>query len=181
MVRVEADGAQRLWRFLLEGGEPDLLLPEIQPVGYHAWSGSRDLVLFVLGEPPTLQHAPRGDGTGKILAENIGRALHRVPGSDSVGFVHKESETKWTIRTVDPTTGELGNLLETLPGREDFAFSPSGKLWMGDGSALYAADPGIGGGWRQAVDFTEHQITEITRIAVHPEEEWVAFVAVPEE
>ncbi len=180
VVRVEADGTQRLWRFPLGDGEPDLLLPKVQPVGYHAWSGSRDLVLFVLGEPPTLQHATRGDGTGKVLAENIGRALHRVPGSDSVGFIHKESEAKWTIRTVDPATGELGTLLETLSGREDFAFSPSGKLWMGDGSALYVADPKGGDGWRQVVDFTEHKVTEITRIAIHPEEEWIAFVAVPQ-
>ncbi len=179
VVRVEADETQRLWRFPLSGGDPDLLLPDVKPVGYHAWSGSDDLVLFVLGEPITLQHAQRGDGTGKVLAENVGRALHPVPGSRRVSFVHKESESRWTIRAVDLATGEMRTLLETRPGREDFAWSPSGKLWMGDGAALYVADPEAGGAWRRVADFKPHGLSEITRIAIHPQERSIAFVAVP--
>ncbi len=179
VVRVEADETQRLWRFPLQGGEPDLLLPNVQPVGYHAWSDSQNLLLFVLGEPNTLQHARRGDGVGRVLAENIGRALRRVPGSDRIGFVHKEGEAKWTIRSIDPASGKTFTILETRPKREDFAWSPSGKLWMGDGSALYLADAAQGR-WRQVVDFAQHELSEITRIAVHPEERWLAFVALPE-
>lgn len=178
VVRVEADETQRLWRFPLAGGEPDLLLPDVKPVGYHAWSGTEDLVLFVLGEPITLQHARRGDGPGKILLENVGRALHPVPGSRQIAFVHKPSEAEWTIRTVDVATGELATVLATRPEREDFAWSPSGKLWMGDGSALYVADPKGDGGWRQVADFSPFGLSEITRIAIHPKETSIAFVAV---
>ncbi len=35
VVRVEADGTQRLWKFPLAGGTPSLILEKIQPVGYH--------------------------------------------------------------------------------------------------------------------------------------------------
>ena len=180
VVRVEADETQRLWRFPLQGGEPDLLLPDVKPVGYHTWSDAQNLLLFVLGEPHTLQHARRGDGPGRILAENIGRALCRVPGSDRISFVHKESEAKWMIRSINPAGGKTATILETRPGREDFAWSPSGKLWMGDGSALYLADPAQGR-WRQVIDFAEHKLSEITRIAIHHEERWLAFAAVPED
>ena len=55
--RVEADGTQRLWRFTLDGGAPELVLPGVKPVGYHAWAGDRTLVLFVLGSPATLRLA----------------------------------------------------------------------------------------------------------------------------
>src|SRR5258706_14141105 len=47
VIRVEADGTQRLWRFTLEGGAPELVLPCIKPVGYHAWADSHTLALFV--------------------------------------------------------------------------------------------------------------------------------------
>src|SRR5260370_13102819 len=37
VVRVEADGTQRLWKFPLAGGQPSLILENIKPVGYHLW------------------------------------------------------------------------------------------------------------------------------------------------
>jgi hypothetical protein len=62
VIRVEADGTQRLWRFTLEGGAPELVLPGIKPVGYHAWADGRTLALFVLGSPASLQLARRRIG-----------------------------------------------------------------------------------------------------------------------
>ena len=57
VVRVEPDSTQRLWRFGHDGGEPELLLSEIRPVGYHAWADEETVALFVLGTPATLQLA----------------------------------------------------------------------------------------------------------------------------
>src|SRR5207244_289976 len=55
VIRVEADQTQRLWSFPLAGGEPALLLEKIKPVGYHLWIDKSTLLLFVLGQPDTLQ------------------------------------------------------------------------------------------------------------------------------
>ena len=79
VVRVEADGTQRLWRFPLEGGAPTLLLPGIAPVGYHAWGFRDTLGLFVLGDPPVLHVADAGTGRGRVVTENIGRSLNKIP------------------------------------------------------------------------------------------------------
>ncbi len=57
VIRVEADGVQRLWRFTRDGQQPELVLTDIKPVGYHAWADAQTLVLFVLGKPNTLQVA----------------------------------------------------------------------------------------------------------------------------
>ncbi len=177
VVRVEADSRQRLWRFPLDGGRPELLLPDVEPVGYHAWSRAGQLALFVLGEPPRLERASPGKGSGEVLAENIGRALHRVPGRATVSFVHKEDKGSWMIKEIDLGTGSTQDLIETRPGREDFNWSPAGDVWMGDGSALYVWSPEGDGGWRAAADFADHGIAELTRIAVHPEGRLLAFVA----
>lgn len=177
VVRVEADGTQRLWRFPLAGGEPELVLPDIAPVGYHAWSDAKQLALFVLGEPPTLQRARRGPGAGEVLAENVGRSLHRVPGSSAISFVHKESDEVWTIKKVDLASGEIEPLAPTRPGREDYAWSPSGELWTGDGATLHVRDPERDEDWRLVADLSAHGISDITRLAVHPDGHLLAFVA----
>lgn len=61
VVRVEADGTQRLWKFPLTGrGAPSLILEDIKPVGYHWWLDKNTLALFILGatgKPATLQIA----------------------------------------------------------------------------------------------------------------------------
>ncbi len=176
VVRVEADSRQRLWRFPMDGGEPSLLLPDVSPVGYHAWSDAENLVLFVLGEPPTLQKAVPGKGPGKILARNVGRALKRVPGSEEVAFVQKVSDGDWKIRRVDVATGKVETILATLPEREDFTFSPSGELWMADGSVLYVAKPGEKA-WTLVADLADHGLKDLTRLAVHPDGNLLALVA----
>src|SRR5262249_3472162 len=58
VVRVEADGTQRLWKFPLAGGAPSLILEKTKPVGYHLWIDNYTLALFILGgtgKPNTLQ------------------------------------------------------------------------------------------------------------------------------
>ena len=80
VIRVEADGTQRLWRFTLDGGAPELVLAGVKPVGYHAWADDHTLVLFVLGSPATLQLADTSAGDAEILVTGINRSIQRIPG-----------------------------------------------------------------------------------------------------
>ena len=173
VIQVEANGIQRLWRFPLDGSDPNLLLPDIAPVGYHAWADKADLLLFVLGEPPTLQRAKRGPGAGEVLARDIGRSLHRVPGSKKISFLHKEGP-RWTIKTVDPA-GKIEEVATARPEREDYAWAPDGSLWMGDGTVLYRRL--TGGEWQRVADLGEHGLGVITRLAIHPDGAHLALVA----
>ena len=79
VVRVEADGTQRLWKFPLAGGPPALILEKIKPVGYHLWVDEDTLALFVLGKPNTLQLVDLRTGKAEVIADNPGRILRRVP------------------------------------------------------------------------------------------------------
>lgn len=89
VIRVEADSTQRLWQLPLDGGEARVLFPEIKPVGYFAQPNDSTWALFVLGTPATLQLAHHGRGTGEVLARDIGRSLHRIPGTNAVSFVQR--------------------------------------------------------------------------------------------
>src|SRR5262249_864272 len=70
VVRGEADKKQHLWRFPLSGGKPEILIPSVEPVGYHCWLSSNTVALFVLGEPPTLQIVNLSGGKPAVIAKN---------------------------------------------------------------------------------------------------------------
>src|SRR5262249_25986330 len=82
VVRVEADGTQRLWKFPLAGGAPTLILEKTKPVGYHLWIDGQTLALFILGgsgKPNTLQIVAVATEKAETVAENPGRILRRIP------------------------------------------------------------------------------------------------------
>lgn len=176
VVRVEADSAQRLWQFNLDGGDPRLVLEAVDSVGYHAWADANTLALFVLGDPPTLQLADIRTGTVEVIAENVGRSIHKVPGRDAISFVHKVSDDEWWIRELDLATREITPLVRTLPGSEEYAWTPDGVLLMARGSTLYAWSRGDEE-WREVADLGEAGLDNITRLAVGPRGERLALVA----
>ncbi len=180
VVRVEADGKQRLWRFPVAGkpadaGAAELILADVEPVGYHAWGSAEELVLFVLGEPATLQRVRLG-GKAEVVARDIGRALHPIPGRRAVSFVHKEGGEGWWIKSLDLGSGKIERLARAFPQREDLTWSPAGELWMADGSVVHRWCESCGG-WRVVGDLGKHGLGEITRLAIDPGGERLALVA----
>jgi len=175
VVRDYGDLKQQLWSFPLDGGEPKLLLPDVNPVGYHAWINQEQVILFVLGEPHTLQIARIGPGAGKVVGESPGRALARIPGHTEMSFVDKSGE-QWWLTAIDPATGETRRLIVMHAEREDCAWAPDGAVWMGDGSKLYRWHPDGEGGWKLVADLGAHGVDDITRLAFSPDGKKLAVV-----
>jgi hypothetical protein len=175
VIRVEADSAQRLWQIPFGAGEPKVLFPAIKPVGYFAQADDSTWALFVLGSPATLQLAVQGREKGEILASNIGRSLHRIPGTDRISYVQKGS-AGWYVMTLDPKTRRVDTLVRTLDRSEDIAWIDSTMLVSGKGSELFTWRRGDSD-WQKSADFTFAGITGITRLAVSPNRAWLAMVA----
>ncbi len=176
VVRVEADERQRLWRFPLRGGEPELLLPDVAPVGYHAWGEDGRLVLFVLGEPPTLELARRGPGTGRQVLSNIGRCLARIPGSTEISFIAK-TDAGAQIQAIDPASGAVRHLADGFADQEDYAWSPTGELWMAHGTRLFRRLPGAEERWNLIEELGKRGLGKITRLAISADGRLLALVA----
>lgn len=178
VVRVEEDGTtQRLWRFATgDSDQPSLLLPGVAPVGYHAWVDKARVLMFVLGDPPTLEIARVGEDGSRRLAANVGRSLARIPQQARMSFIEKRGEGDWWAVAIDPDTGTQEDLVKMQAGNEDVAWSPDGSLWTGDGGSLFRWQPGQEG-WQRFADLRPHGITQISRLAWRPDGRMLALVS----
>ncbi|MGH8264167.1 MAG: hypothetical protein ACRETU_01580 [Steroidobacterales bacterium] len=191
VVRIEPDLRQRLWRFELPVRKRDIpvlnykfqrVLEAPEPVGYHVWIDERTLVLFVLGEPNSLYLADVPTGRSEKIAGPIGRSLHRIPNTKLASFVDLTDEKNTRIRSVDPATHELKDIVRPLrAGDVDYAWTPDGRIVMAQESVLMAWDPKTGGPWLTLADFSSAGLQKITRIAFSPDGKQVALVAADRE
>jgi hypothetical protein len=176
VIRVEADSTQRLWSFTLNGGDPRVVLEDVAPVGYHAWLGERRLGLFVLGDPATLQLADVTTGEARIVARDIGRSLHRIPGTGTISYVQRDGDGPGRIRAYDPATGQSRDLVDEMPDNEFHAWTPDGVLLGASGSRLLMWREGDAS-WTQVADLADAGISGISRLAVSPDGTRLVVVA----
>jgi hypothetical protein len=173
VVRVEADGTQRLWSFALDGSDPRLVLPDIEPVGYHAWADPGTVALFILGEPPTLQLAAPGPGVGSVVAADIGRAIQPVPGRVAVTFTQRLDDD-WWLQLHEPGSGDTRSLARLLEPDAYHAHTPDGGILGAHGTRIHQlADRR----WVEVTDLGDRGLGTLSRLAVSPDGAWLAVVA----
>jgi hypothetical protein len=180
VIQVEADDTQRLWRFPLAGGKPELVLSDVKPVGYHAWADATTLALFVLGTPATLQVADVKTGKAAIVASDIGRSIQKIPGG-GISFVQRETKdgtTTLTVMQLDPATGRKSALVPVIPGvtNPDLAWTPDGTLLMAHAGKLHRWRRGQTG-FTVVVDLDALGLRGVSRLAASPRGDRLAIVA----
>ncbi len=177
-IRVERDSTQRLWRFNYDGTGAALVLRALRPVGYHVWVGDATLGTFVLSWPPASRSPnalvlvdPRTE-RADTLARNIGRALVRVPGRDAFTFVQVGRDTSW-ISEVDVRTRAIRRIAPSPVGSDYHLWTPSGQLIASVGTGLLIR---VGDRWDVLADFAELGVTDVSRLALSPRGDRIAFV-----
>lgn len=173
------NNAQDLGKYPIEGGTAEVIIDNLI-VGYHVWADNSHLALFVLGTPNTLHYLRLPTKKDTILAENIGRSLHRIPKAGAISFVHKISEKEWLIKRMDNETMSITTVAPTLPGREDLCWLPDGRVMMSDGTDLYWLRPGPSAAWNKVNRPASVTLKGITRLAVGSGGKKIAVVATEE-
>jgi Tol biopolymer transport system component len=170
------NNAQDLGMYPLAGGPPAVVIGNLI-VGYHAWMDANRILLFVLGTPLTLRIYDLKTEQDKIVAENIGRSLHKIPTKNAMSFVKKTTEAEWSIMQLDNDTGAITKLMDTLPQHEDLCWTADGKIIMSDGTKLLIADPFGNKQWKEIALPTGANLKSITRLAMNAKGDKLALVA----
>lgn len=174
VVRVEQDGKQLLWCLDLAGGDAKLLLPNIEPVGYHSWASAQQLALFVLGDTMTLQAAKVGADAGQVIASDIGRGIQRLP-DGRIAFIQIVDQQRATISAANLQSHQIEVLIDTRPGSQDFAVSSDGTILMAQNNQLFGWHPRQDD-WQLLASFEQPGLQKISRIAVSPDGSLLALV-----
>jgi hypothetical protein len=186
MVRVEADGTQRLCSIPIgdrPARETSVMLPDVKPVGYHAWIDDRTVALYVLGsegQPATLQLGAPAEGNVRVIATDIGRSIQRMP-TGSISFVQRtraaDSVTAM-ISAVDPSSLAIKPLVKPAAGMPDpfVAWMADGSAVMAAGSTIYRWQPGDAE-WTAVSHLDGFGLHNVTRLAVSPRGNRLAIVA----
>jgi len=178
VIRVERDSAQRLWSFAMDGSDPQLLVPTVKPVGYHAWIDPDNLALFVLGNPNALVHYDLRSGHADTLARNIGRSLAPTIGGGGFSFTAHDSTGVVRLKTMSWPYQTIGDLVALPRGSEDIVWLARDLVLSSTGSKLVSWKPGTTD-WQDAVDLAPAGLSRISRLAVSQDGKWLAIVAVP--
>ncbi|HUF47321.1 MAG TPA: hypothetical protein VMM93_05850 [Vicinamibacterales bacterium] len=172
---------QRLWAFALDGTDAGLAYAHDGLIGYHAWLSPSSLGIFVLGSgttPVTLQVVDLDTRQAMRVETHIGRSLLVRPRSGALTFVHRAPGAPPTIREMDPSTRQVSILGEMLPGSQDLAWAPDGRLVAGQRAKLFAWQPGTTD-WTEVADLGASGLAAISRLAISPDGRWIAIVAEP--
>jgi len=152
----------------------ELLLPDVEPVGYHAWFSEGEVAMFILGESFTLNTASLDTNGSLEVAVNIGRTIRKHPGSNEIVFVDKNSEP-WNIAAYQPAAKITRSIMPLFPAGEDFTIDGNGNYWTGNGSRLYRRAPGDER-WELMADYSAKGVGNITRLAINPAGTKITFV-----
>lgn len=174
VIRADLSQKQYLYAIDIDSGEMELLLPGVEPVGYHAWFTDQEVAMFILGETFTLQTAKLNTGGTKLVADNIGRSIRKHPVTGEILFVDKNSEP-WQIAAYNPQSTATRLLMPLFPGNEDFTIDANGTYWTGNGSKLYQRKP-ADSRWQLRADYSNAGVGKISRLAIDPHSSRIALV-----
>jgi len=175
VIQADLNQKQYLYAIDIASGEMELLLPDVEPVGYHVWVNDQEVAMFILGDSFTLQTARPGTPGATQIADNIGRSLRLHPDSGEILFVHKNSEP-WNIAAFNPETASTRIVMPLFPGNEDFTIDANGTYWTGNGSKLYQRKP-TDTRWQLVTDYSSAGVGKISRLAINLQSGQFALVS----
>lgn len=174
VVRVEADGAQRLWRFSPDGRDAALVAAAVDSVGYFEWIDAHTLACFVLGEPHTLRIVDATTQAEVVVARDIGRFIRVVPGTRDVAFTLRGADDRHRFVRLPWGAGRPEPLVDGVGGED--------AVWVGEwllasaGDGVFAVRPAAGGGWTRVLDASGWGVHGVTRLAVSADRRTLTLV-----
>ncbi|MBQ4876935.1 hypothetical protein J8M21_06865 [Pseudoalteromonas luteoviolacea] len=173
-IVVEQSGEQRLWFYPEDKSQlPSRIFEHIKPVGYHAWGKNEDVILFILGDPHSLQFTNLSGHLPKVVAKDIGRSLAYNSARDIYSFTFLVDGEQW-FATYSSSTGSVKKQFRLPKSVRDYT-------WFDESTLAYAIDnkifmrnidaPKSVKLWRNLQDYCD---TDITRLSYY--DRTLAFV-----
>lgn len=172
-VRVEKDGIQRLWKFSGDKGY-SMIFDTIKPVGYHVWD-NKNIAMFILGEPQTLQVTNYDTKKVQIIDDNIGRCLQKRPVASQISYTRLNEKLPRVY--IYDFSEKKKHYFATLPSEiEDYTWFSKNQIITSDGSNLFVLEDSTAKQWQKIYNLSSFKLTGISRLAISPDLTKLAIV-----
>jgi hypothetical protein len=166
-VRLDKDGKQRLYRYMWSNGESEELIEKLV-VAYYTWYDENTVVSAVIEEENLNLYVTNiKSGESKTYDSNVGRSFHRIPNTNLVSFISKKNDKQWQIKSLNPLTGAITILANTIKGVEDICWLDNETILSGKESILYKLTLKKDNNWKKIADFSAYGIDNITRLSAN--------------
>ena len=183
VIRVNEEGKQELWEINPQGKAIKNIVPKIEPVGYQVWINNKELLLFVLGEPHTLQRidTTKPNAEAQIIDSNIGASLFQFEKTD--WFLYTSKTDGNYLNAYNVNSKKLIQIASMPKNSEYFSVSPIGHVITSDGTTLWQRKfMQKGDKIRPADNWLPIKITQaecekgVSRTAISPDTSMIALV-----
>jgi hypothetical protein len=177
VVRWAADmSTGALWWYSTDGTPLHEARGSAPRVGYYARADERTLALFIndsiqsfiLSDTVTADTTRVGAGLG-------GSGPRAIPGERAVSFLRQDSAGTWWLSRLELESLRVTALVRMLEGVSNYTWTAHGSVLAGQGGAIYEWRPG--GEWTGIATFSDAALQGITRIAISPAGDRIAFVS----
>lgn len=173
------DGKQDLGKYPVDGGDPMLIIDNLT-VGYHVWLDNSHLGLFILGggegKPNDFHFMRLPTKEDTVVASDIGRSLHKVPGERAITFI-QNADPDNKIMKFDTGKHTVSEIATTMNKGQDIAWTTDGKIITSDGTKLYFMNSKKPKGWLPVdIQSGSELLKSVTRIAVNVAGDKIAVV-----
>lgn len=176
-VRVDSENRQRLWLFHMDGkSKPEVVMEQIEPIGYFAWNNTNDVLAFLLGEPITLIKGNVYEVDDDLIASNVGRTIKLMPGTNDFAFERTEENGEKVIYHLSNDTAEFKKVITKPENAQDWCITGEGTFITSVGTKLLKYNANHDSDWVEMADLGSEASKGITRMAVNQDNKRIAIV-----
>jgi len=110
---------------------------------------------------------------------NTGRSIHNIPkykfGQEKISYISKK-DSIWNINYVDLNNYKTKTITTTLNNNEDICWFKDGSILTSHKNNLYIFNSKLSNDWILLCSLEEYGITNISRIAINPDNDKLALV-----
>jgi hypothetical protein len=170
------NGAQDLGRYPINGGAATILINNLT-VGYHSWLDNNSVIVFTLPQPFSLHFIDFRTKKDSVIADNIGRSLHKITGQNALSFVQKIGDAQGEIKKFEIAQKKISTIVKSISSKDhDMAWTSDGKVVMSNGNKIFVYDTTVIGDWKEIIIQSNMSLNTITRLAVNSKGDKMALV-----
>ncbi|WP_149276136.1 nuclear transport factor 2 family protein [Pareuzebyella sediminis] len=174
-IRLDTTGLQRLYEYSVWNGNYVQILEGLK-VAYHVWYDNNTVVSSVTSDDHlNLVVSHIDDGSNETVFQNVGRSLHRIPDSDLISFISKESDP-WEIKSLNPKTGKISDIAVMFKNVDDMCWIDKETIIAADNKVLMQIHPNKNKDWDRFLRLQKKGINKISRIDVSPNGKYLSLV-----